>query len=116
MVIPCREIDNVRRFFLLFKAVVTKHVSSFTATCIGEFCFTTPGSSEMKNFDDAKSWCNAHNSTLAVVNDSETQTELTQFLNPLRVDLTMFINIKLSQQGGLWVIVDGTIYTGKVVL
>lgn len=95
-------------------AVVPKHASSFTETCIGEFCFTTPEANEVKNFDGAKSWCVGHNSTLAVVNDTIIQMALTQSLGFLNLDVTIFINIKLyQQQDNTWILVNGSNYKGK---
>lgn len=92
-----------------------KETVSFIELCIGEFCFATPDSNELKNFSDAKSWCTDIGSALAVVNDSDTQLALTQFLMSSNMSAMMFINIKLNQQSiaNTWFVVNGSNYIGS---
>lgn len=92
-----------------------ERVSSSTESCIGQFCFTKPEFNELNNFDAAKSWCTAHNSTLAVVNDNVTQATLTQFLNSSNLSGMLFINIKLYQNNNTWFLVDGSTFRGKFI-
>jgi hypothetical protein len=70
----------------------------------------------MKNFDDAMSWCQKNNSTLAAVNDTGIQLAVTQFLKPLNIESQMFINMKLSQRKGdtPWFLLNGSNYLGYV--
>lgn len=92
-----------------------KQTASCIESCMGEFCFATPNSSELKNFNDAKTWCANNNSVLAVVKDIGTQLALTQFLMSSNTSAMMFLNIKLyqQQQPNTWFLVNGSAYIGN---
>lgn len=93
-------------------------VSSYIESCIGERCFTLPGTNATKNFNDAKNWCNDRNSSLAIVNDGTTQEALTQFLKSTQLNEqpmpSMFIDLKLELKDRTWYVVNGTRYLGKI--
>ena len=76
-----------------------------------------------KTFNDALSWCETDdtnfNSSLAVVDDTNTQMALARFLNSSSYSSTtpLFIDLKLSQQQpSTWYLVNGTAYKGKFTL
>lgn len=96
-------------------------VSSTLENCIGERCFTIPGSNETKNFDDSKKWCRDRNSTLTIVRDGATQEVLSQFLNSVQLngqpDPLLFIDLQLQKQNtNTWYLINGTPYLGKIDL
>lgn len=93
-------------------------VDSFFESCIGERCFTIPRSNEMKNFSDARLWCEGINSNLTVVPDENTQDALTQFLNSAQLNehpiSSMFIDLKLERKDQKWYFVNGEKYDGGI--
>lgn len=90
-------------------------VAAYPEQCINEFCFTTPGPAVRRDFDGAKSWCAEDSSQLAVVNDSNSQQMLTQFLSYSQLKEPAFINVRIYDQWveSTWFLVNGSKYFGK---